>query len=80
MLQQPSLERERGQTFASISESVDTFNILKSTFTWFDQITVRNKFLRASAKSCPLYRGAKIACEGNPADYIYVVVSGVLRR
>ena len=78
MLQQPTLERDRGQTFRDISER-RPFDVSKALLHGCDQKTVRDSIFALRRGPVRYSRGAMIACEGDAPDYIYVVVSGVVR-
>ena len=78
MLQQPTLERDRSQTFRDISER-RPFDVSKALLHGCDQKTVRDSIFALRRGPVRYSRGAMIACEGDAPDYIYVVVSGVVR-
>ena len=79
MLQQPTLERDRSQTFRDISER-RPFDVSKALLHGCDQKTVRDSIFALRRGPVRYSRGAMIACEGDPTDYIYVLVGGVVRR
>ena len=72
------LERDRRQIFRGILEhrSVDAS---KALLHGCDQQTVRDNILALRRGPVRYSRGGMIACEGDPADYMYVAVSGVVR-
>ena len=72
MLQQPTLERDRGQTFRDNSER-RPFDVSKALLHGCDQKTVRDSIFALRRGPVRYSRGAMIACEGDAPDYIYVV-------
>jgi CRP/FNR family nitrogen fixation transcriptional regulator len=78
MLQQPTPERDRDQTFRGISEH-RSFDVSKALLHGCDQQVVRDSIFALRRGPVRYSRGAMIACEGDPTDYIYLVASGVVR-
>jgi CRP/FNR family nitrogen fixation transcriptional regulator len=72
------LEPARRQSFSGISEH-RSFDVAKAPLHGCNQKIVRDSILALRRGPVRYSRGAMIACEGDPTDYIYVVVSGVVR-
>jgi CRP/FNR family nitrogen fixation transcriptional regulator len=78
MLKKQVLERDHSQIFSGISEH-RSFDVSKALLHGCSQQTVKGSILALQRGPIRYRRGAMIACEGDPTDYIYVVVSGVVR-
>ena len=78
MQEKPAVERDRRQIFRGILEhrSVDAS---KALLPGCDQQTVTDSILAFRRGPIRYRRNATIACEGDPTDYMYVVVTGVVR-
>ena len=76
--EKPTLKRDRSQSFRGISEH-RPFDVSKALLHGCDQQTVRDSIFALRRGPVRYSRGAMIACEGDPTDYVYVVVSGVVR-
>ena len=77
MQRKQALEPER-QGFRDISEH-RSFDVSKALLHGCDQQTVRDSIFALRRGPIRYSRGAMIACEGDPTDYMYLVVSGVVR-
>ncbi|MGA8423880.1 MAG: cyclic nucleotide-binding domain-containing protein, partial [Pseudolabrys sp.] len=77
-MQEQALERDRGQILRGILEH-RTFDASKALLHGCDQQTVTDSILAFRRGPIRYRHNAMIACEGDPTDYIYVVVNGVVR-
>jgi CRP/FNR family transcriptional regulator, nitrogen fixation regulation protein len=73
-----ALEPDRSQSFCDISER-RSFDASKVLLHGCNQPTVRDSILALRRGPIRYRRGAMIACEGDPSDYAYVVVTGMVR-
>jgi CRP/FNR family transcriptional regulator, nitrogen fixation regulation protein len=78
MQKKQAVERDRRQIFRGILEH-RSFDASKALLHDCDQQTVKDGILAFRRGPIRYSREAMIACEGDPTDYIYVVVSGVVR-
>ena len=78
MQKKQALERDRWRIFRGILEH-RSFDVSKALLHGCDQQTVRDSIFALRRGPIRYRRGAMIACEGDPTDYIYLVVSGVVR-
>jgi CRP/FNR family nitrogen fixation transcriptional regulator len=78
VMQEQALEQDRRQIFRGILEH-RSFDTSKALFPCCDQQTVRDSIFALRRGPVRYSRNATIACEGDPTDYMYVVVSGVVR-
>jgi CRP/FNR family transcriptional regulator, nitrogen fixation regulation protein len=78
MQKKQALERDRWRIFRGILEH-RSFDVSKALLPGCDQQTVRDSIFALRRGPVRYSRGGMIACEGDPTDYMYVVVSGVVR-
>jgi CRP/FNR family nitrogen fixation transcriptional regulator len=78
MQKKQALESDRSQGFRDISEH-RSFNISKALLHGCGEQTVRANIFALRRGPVRYRRGAMIACEGDPTDYVYLVVNGVVR-
>jgi CRP-like cAMP-binding protein len=78
MQKKQPLQRDRRQNLRGITEQ-RPFDLSKALLHGCDQQTVRDSIFALRRGPIRYRRGAMIACEGDPTEYIYVVVSGVVR-
>ena len=78
MQKKQALERDRRQIFRDILER-RSFDASKVHLYGCDQQTVRDSIFVLRRGPIRYRRNTMIACEGDPNDYMYVVVSGVVR-
>jgi CRP-like cAMP-binding protein len=78
MQKKQALERDRWRIFRGILEH-RSFDVSKALLPGCDQQTVRDSIFALRRGPVRYSRGDMIACEGDPTDYMYVVVSGVVR-
>ena len=77
-MQEQAPERDRRQILRGILEH-RSFDASKALLHGCDRQTVTDSILAFRRGPIRYSRGAMIACEGDPTDYMYVVVSGVVR-
>ena len=78
MLKEQAVERDRRQILRGILEH-RSFDASKALLHGCDQQTVTDRILAFRRGPIRFRHNAMIACEGDPTDYMYVVVSGVVR-
>jgi CRP/FNR family nitrogen fixation transcriptional regulator len=78
MLKEQAVERDRRQILRGILEH-RAFDASKALLHGWDQQTVKDSILAFRRGPIRFRHNAMIACEGDPTDYMYVVVSGVVR-
>jgi CRP/FNR family nitrogen fixation transcriptional regulator len=78
MQKKQTLKLDRSQIFPNISQH-RSFDASKALLQGCDQRPVRDSIFALRRGPVRYRRGAMIACEGDPTDYIYAVVSGVVR-
>ena len=78
MQKKQPLQRDRRQNLRGITGQ-RPFDLSKALLHSCDQQTVRDSIFALRRGPIRYRRGAMIACEGDPTEYIYVVVSGVVR-
>ena len=76
-MQEQALERDRRQILRGILEH-RSFDASKALLHGCDQQTVTDRF-RFRRGPIRYRHNTMIACEGDPTDYIYVLVNGVVR-
>ena len=77
-MQEQAPERDRRQILRGILEH-RSFDASTALLHGCDRQTVTDSILAFRRGPIRYSRGAMIACEGDPTDYMYVVVSGVVR-
>ena len=78
MQKEQAVERDRRQILRGILEH-RSFDASKALLHGCDQQTVTDSILAFRRGPIRYRHNAMIACEGDPTDYMYVVVSGVVR-
>ena len=78
MQKKQALERDRRQALRGVLEH-RSFDASKALLHDCDQRTVKDSILAFRRGPIRHRHNAMIACEGDPTDYMYVVVSGVVR-
>jgi CRP/FNR family nitrogen fixation transcriptional regulator len=78
MQKKQALVRDQWQNVRGISEQ-RPFDVSKALLHGCDQQTVRDSIFALRRGPIRYRRGAMIACEGDPTDYMYMVVSGMVR-
>ena len=78
MQKKQALERDRRQALRGVLEH-RSFDASKALLHDCDQRTVKDSILAFRRGPIRHRHHAMIACEGDPTDYMYVVVSGVVR-
>jgi CRP-like cAMP-binding protein len=78
MQKKQALERDRRQALRGVLEH-RSFDASKALLHDCDQRTVKDSILAFRRGPIRHRHNAMIACEGDPSDYMYVVVSGVVR-
>jgi CRP/FNR family nitrogen fixation transcriptional regulator len=78
MTRKQALERDRREIFRGILQH-RSFDASKVLLHGCNQQTVRDSILALRRGPIRFRRGAMIVCEGDPTDYIYMVVSGAIR-
>jgi CRP/FNR family nitrogen fixation transcriptional regulator len=78
MQKKQALVRDQWQNVRGISEQ-RPFDVSKTLLHGCDQQTVRDSIFALRRGPIRYRRGAMIACEGDPTDYMYMVVSGMVR-
>ncbi|MGB6792446.1 MAG: cyclic nucleotide-binding domain-containing protein [Pseudolabrys sp.] len=78
MLKEQAVERDRRQILRGILEH-RAFDASKALLHGWDQQTVKDSILAFRRGPIRFRHNAMIACEGDPTEYMYVVVSGVVR-
>ena len=78
MQKKQALERDRRQALRGVLEH-RSFDASKALLHDCDQRTVKDSILAFRRGPIRHRHNAMIACEGDPTDYMYVVVSGVIR-
>ena len=78
MQKKQALERDRRQALRGVLEH-RSFDASKALLHDCDQRTVKDSILAFRRGPIRHRHNAMIACEGDPTDYIYVVVNGVVR-
>jgi hypothetical protein len=77
-MQEQALERDRRQILRGILEH-RSFDASKALLHGCDQQTVTDRILAFRRGPIRYRHNTMIACEGDPTDYIYVLVNGVVR-
>src|SRR6476620_2722675 len=78
MQKKQALKPDCSQSFSDILQH-RSFDASKTLLQGCDQRPVRDSIFALRRGPVRYSRGAMIACEGDPTDYIYLVVSGVVR-
>jgi len=78
MQKKQALVRDQWQNVRGILEQ-RPFDVSKALLHGCDQQTVRDSIFALRRGPIRYRRGAMIACEGDPTDYMYMVVSGMVR-
>jgi CRP/FNR family nitrogen fixation transcriptional regulator len=78
MQKKQALKPDCSQSFSDILQH-RSFDASKTLLQGCDQRPVRDSIFALRRGPVRYRRGAMIACEGDPTDYIYAVVSGVVR-